>query len=136
MRKRLLLAVYEEQAFVLRAALLPFLTWFLAIQSNMQGDRKGLPIHIKIKIAVFVIMTERRGSMTGASPVTTICGLAWQSHAVADSYSSDRACPCHASDDLLLVQSNLNHSYLDAYGETLAVSLHFTVVLMGRYALC
>ena len=34
------------------------------------------------------------GGMTGASPVTTIHGTAWQSHANGQ-YSSDRACPCH-----------------------------------------
>ncbi len=34
--------------------------------------------------------------MTGASPVTTTHGLAWQSRAVGQ-YSSDRACPCHAT---------------------------------------
>ncbi len=49
------------------------------------------------------------GSMTGASPVTTIHGSAWQSYAKGE-YSSDRACPCHALDALFLPQSKLNSS--------------------------
>jgi len=36
-----------------------------------------------------------RCCMTGTSPVTTIHGTAWRSHARGE-YSSDRACPCHA----------------------------------------
>ncbi len=36
------------------------------------------------------------GSMTGASPVTTIPGIARLRHVIRQ-YSSDRACPCHAS---------------------------------------
>ncbi|GAC1393476.1 MAG: hypothetical protein NVS4B11_15100 [Ktedonobacteraceae bacterium] len=55
---------------------------------------------------------EAFGSMTGASPVTTTHGIAWRSH-VHGQYSSDRACPCHALDDLFFPHSNLNHSYPD-----------------------
>ena len=58
---------------------------------------------------------QATGGMTGASPVTTIHRLAWQSHAKGQ-YSSDRACPCHAFGDLYLLSSNLNNSCLDAYG--------------------
>ncbi len=41
--------------------------------------------------------TAVAGNMTGASPVTTILGLAWRSHVIGGQYGSGRACPCHAS---------------------------------------
>ncbi len=59
---------------------------------------------------------EVGGSLTGASPVTTILAQLCGMPRSGAKYSSDRACPCQALDDLFFPQSNLNNPYPDAYG--------------------
>ncbi len=53
--------------------------------------------------------------MTGASPVTTIHGVAWLCHAVKGRMGHDRACPCHAPYGSTRGYK-FSNSYPDAYG--------------------